>query len=456
MKLIKFLIEKKIRAYFRFTNWKILTGDFLLAFILFSYALGSGFLYNISNSATKNSFHFNSDLIFKAIPLALIIIPLIIKFFPSVALKKLIIAPQYPLSKIRKASIDLFALSLSRTIYASLFFCVFIFYFTAKTVPAYSVALLLLFWFSGFLIAENIINAVSWHKYLYLFMIVLLLIFCYLIDIGDQLTFTKILLLIGVNSALLILYYLFYQKRINVKQRIKKFEIQLNQNYSGLILKLLLRNKTFRLVTSMGVFFKLGFIIFLFYSSKNISSLDHLLIKVAPLILLISPVILFTYVFNNIWGYFHSLQLTHIIVNSSIKKEMKTFFSILLPVLVIDFIATFSVLNILGLYEWKILLFYLVCSIYCIPVGIISSYTKYFYITGPLNFSQIRGKTSLLYSLILILPIMGSGFIYSYDNYLFLTLSILLLIALICFLLAKKYYQPILIKKLRSNLIKSK
>jgi hypothetical protein len=456
MKLITCLIKKKFRNYFRATNWKILTGDFLLAFILFCYAYAGGILYDITNSGSKNLFHLTSGSIFKAISFALILIPLIIKFFPSVSLKKLIIAPQYPLSIVKKATIDLFALSLYKTVNASLFLSVIIFSFTAKSLPAYNTVLLFLLWGAGFLIAENIINAVSWQKYLYLFMVVLLLIFCYLISTRQQLIFVRIFLLIAVDIVLLILYYLFYQKQINVKQRIKKFEVHSNQNYSQLILKLLLRNKTFRIVITMGIVFKLGFIIFLFYSSKNISSLDQLFAKVAPVILLISPVILFTYVFNNIWGYFHSLQLNHIIVNNSIGKEMKTLFSIVLPVLIVDFIATFSVLYPLGLYEWKILLFYFACSIYCIPIGIISSYTKYFYIAGPLNFSQIRGHTSFLYSLILILPIISSGFVYRYNNYLYLVLSVLLVIGLFCLFLVKKYYQPILVKKLQSNLLNNK
>lgn len=158
MELIKFLITKKFHAYFSLRNWKRVLSDGALSLCLLLYAIGGAILYNYGLDMKKGVL-ISSVSILKGFELFLLIFPVFIKFFPSIALTRPIIGFQFPLKKNKIAVIDFIAIRFCKTVNLCLFFAIVVFGLFCKTLSTYAVLILFSYWLSGFLFAENIVLA---------------------------------------------------------------------------------------------------------------------------------------------------------------------------------------------------------------------------------------------------------------------------------------------------------
>lgn len=443
MNLILFLIKKKLKSYFRADNWKSMTGDALYAVILLFYALLAG----LACSEVKFD---KALLLVKSISYALIVVPVFYKFFPSFSLKKMAIAPQYPLNKARKASIDLLAFSLYKTIYLLLLLFVFVFYFSAKNLAGIEFAKLLLYWLAGMLFAENLINAISWRKYGQLILLLILAGLCYF---SNGLTAANILILIMINVVLIFFYYLFYQNKEIVRFKQRKKQTAIKRTYAGMIGKLLIHNKTVVIMLLMG----LGIIIFFFtmffekvkHTSANFN-LDIMLSKLPFLIIFLLPVVIFTYVFNNLWGLYANIGSNLLIIHPPFKKQKLLYLSLFFPAATLYLIVVVSILVVYKLFSWKIILYYIVFSLSATPIGIISSYLKYKKVEG-FRFGQMRTTTSTLFNLLIIFFAVLLGVFYTTKYWTFAIIGMIIISVIIeyYFVFKKEKY---LVRKLKSKI----
>ncbi len=446
MKLIYFFIHKKLKNYYSINNWKKIVADSLFGICLIAYAAGMATAYNFSLRSGK-IFNLPSFKILEIIKFSLFFIPIFLKFYPSVKLKQFIIKPQFPVNRLKIAVIDLVAVGFYKTINITLFLTVLTFSLVARS-DAHVAVILFLFLFAGILSSENIINAISWSKYAYLIIIVgALILISFSIRTNSDLESFKeyqLLFLLIMNIALLLFYFLFYDNKDEFRAMTKSlmFKGAISSKFS-LPVKILLRTKNFRTIIFFGILLKFTFIA-LFFFGRHIT-LDFVLNNVFFAPVFLSPIILFTYVFNNTWGYFYSLELNHLIINSSFVKQLHTFFSLLVPVLIVDISLTFCFLYYFHILEWKLILVYLIFSFYCAPLSIISSFAKYFYIFHIFDFTK-TGNTSPLFSVIMLLPAFICGLIYNNSLYFIIFVIVLTIIAIIFFIYLRRKQDQLLQK----------
>jgi|EndMetStandDraft_4_1072995.scaffolds.fasta_scaffold00306_5 hypothetical protein len=415
---------------------------FFFSAVLMVYAIGVSYLYDqyvtksLSSSATN---------VLTGIKIMLMVLPISLKFFPSFSLKKTIISLHYPVSAFKIAMIDFFAVCLIKASNWILFAFIIVLSLASKYIPSGDTVLLFYYWLIGFLLAENIINAVSWRKYLYLTLSVLLLAALIVFTrYQPRLHLTQTIICTALTICVLWLlacFFIFYKRDFEIEQAGGHLTLdkQPGNLSEFLSLKILWHNKRCRTALIIAFACKIGFLV-LFLSGTDHFTFNQILHKVPFVLLLEPPIIVFTYVFNNIWGYFIDVQLNNIIVNPSPKTQVKTYLNFLLPVLIIDFAIVIAIWGYYNVLDPKLIVIYGVFTAYCLPFGFLSSFRKYFLVDLSMNFSRFRGKTSQFYSFLMITPAFVVGFIYDMDVYLYLFLSVLLIASVITSLYIKSTF----------------
>jgi hypothetical protein len=423
MELLYFLIARKTRSYVSLQgNWKGLLGDVLLIFLFLFYGAMITVLYNFS--LTHETRHFKAGLLLTSLKFSVLSIPIVFKIFPSFTLKRTFIGVQYPVGKLKVAFLDLMAFTLWRTrVFAYLLFVTIFCIFAGGTGSDTMLSLFLLL-AAGILVAENIVHSISWHRYIYLAATVIPLVVLYLmISIGRSLpVITAAIIILNI-----LLYFSCYERNYTpassggITGSIQEYK---GPTHFYLYRKLLLGNSTFRTVLLTGLFFKLlilSTVVFL----RN-GSMEAIAQKVPFLLCLVMPILLFTYIYNNAWGYFHAVTLNNLITGVPAKRQLKIYLSLLLPALLIDFALTCICLGISGALDVKILLTYLVMVVFSVPVGIVSSFGRYMPVPVALSFNQFRGKTSKLYTFVLLIPAMATSLVYTATMQLYIALGLIL------------------------------
>ncbi len=442
MDILVFLLTKRLKSFYSVSNWKGISSVFFFSAILMIYAIGVAFLYD---HYTDKNLISSAQNVLTGIKIMLVVLPVSLKFFPSFALKKPIISPHYPVSNFKIALIDFLAISFIKASNWILFAFIIVLSLSAKHLQPADTNTMYYYWLTGFLLSENIINAVSWRKYLYLTLSVLALAAA-IVFIKYQpllpLSISGIYGILSVNVLwLLANYFIFYKSDFEFEQTggYSNLNEETGKLSKYLSLKLLWRNQRCRTALIIAFASKIGFLI-LFLSGTERYTFSQILHKVPFVLLLEPPIIVFTYVFNNIWGYFIDLQLNNIIINPSPKTQVKTYLNLVMPVLAIDFAIALAAWAYYGILDPKIIIIYIVFTAYCLPLGFLSSFRKYFLVDLSINFSRFRGKTSQFYSFLMIAPAIGLGFIYDADVYLYIYLGVLLAASVIISLYIKSTF----------------
>ena len=164
---------------------------------------------------------------------------------------------------------------------------------------------------------------------------------------------------------------------------------------SNLYLKLLINNPKARLILFFGIGFKSFLLVADFYTFR--SKGKHMFDGQLVYWIFASPLLLFTYVFNNVWGFWKEIWLNYELRTGSY-KEMTHFVSrlLVLPVLV-DALITLPLLLLTWDLSRFILLFYVVSLLFLIafsflwsllfPMSVITSF-------------QMRGNSSFVSSMV--------------------------------------------------------
>ncbi len=431
MELLLFLLKKRLQSFYSAGNWKGMLSVFLFSAVLIIYGVGAGYLYDMYNN---RHLPLSAAMTLNSIKTMLIVLPVILKFFPSVALKKNIISAHYPISRLKIASIDFFAVCLLKAINFTLPAFIITFSLVSKNIEGHTTILLFYYWLIGFLLAENLVNALTWRKYIYLaFVIALMAGILGLVKYPGLLyvySMPDFMVLTIVAMALIACFFAFYKKDFDVV-RVFKGAVDSSTNLSSyLSLKVLWRNQKCRTAVLIALASKVSFLI-LFLSGTERNTLSEVLHKVPFILMLLPPIIIFTYLLNNTWGYFIDVQLNSMIANPSFNRQVSQYMQLLLPLVITDAIVAAIVFGFFKVLTLKIAAIYIVFCVYCIPLGFLSSFRKYFVVDLSFNFSRFRGKTSQFYSFLMITPAFLSGFLYDLDLYLYLYLAALLIVAVV-------------------------
>jgi hypothetical protein len=197
--------------------------------------------------------------------------------------------------------------------------------------------------------------------------------------------------------SLLLPFYLFaigYLLELTILEN-RKSQMAGGTKSSNLYLKLLINNPKARLILLFGIGFKSFLLIadFYMFRSKGKHMFDGQLVYW----MFASPLLLFTYVFNNVWGFWKAIWFNYELRTGSY-KEMTHFVArlLVLPIL-IDVLITLPLLLLTWDQTRFILLFYVVSLLFLIafsflwsllfPMSVITSF-------------QMRGNSSFVSSMV--------------------------------------------------------
>ncbi len=438
MRLVCYLIGKRTKSYFSFAeNWKGMGADLLFAFLCFFYA--AGFIILNRHAGNYMGTGINMDSLLRGLMNSLFVMPVIFTVFPGFSLKKPLVGAQFPLSRIQVALTDLIAICLYKTRNAILILFVFIITGFKPQWPVEMAIVFILILVLGILTAENIRNAISWKQYFsFSFSVALacatgLLIHKYSGHIIVQVRLGISLLLVMILISTVI-YLLGYQTRLQTPSAGADRKVSksiASRSSFGLLFRMSVRNSSLTLVLLIA--FAVKAVIMLCFLFRGYDNLGMVIEKVPFIVCLFLPIILFTYIYNNAWGYFYSVALNNLIGPAQARIHINTYFKLILPALITDACITFFCLELAGLLDLKIVVVYFISVLFCIPVGIVSSFSRYMPVNAALDFTQFRGKTSRMYTVIILLPGMAIGLAYNHELILNIMLAVVFLISVILY-----------------------
>jgi len=416
--MIQLLITYKLKFFIQgFKNaWKAVFQVFLLLLAWF-YAFIFGWLFNLLSEG-KIDF-ISPEELFYYIIIGIAGLTVLRMFFPNYQAMKLLFPKYYPISKGKR-----YLASLINDFQSAYFFylSVFIVITTVYLDNAH-----VKFLTSSFL---ALLNAQLLRRYLQyqidftskryivsvmgLFVILSFFIafFLFKIDLSA--------LLILLTVALLLIGYFQESNIDSAKQR----EINSSSDKSNITVKLLFNNKKVRLVLLIALLFKAFFLVsdFLVFIKKG----AHLfsLNGISLYVLYISPLIMFTYVFNNIWGFWKNILLSIETRIGEYQPLMYLGLRLMVIPLLIDMAITVPFIILVGNNIELLLIFYATSMVYLVMLSFLWSLITSKKIKKTFQFNGTTSTLSALLSLIIILP-----FTTMKMNYWFYSFTALLIIA---------------------------
>ena len=148
-----------------------------------------------------------------------------------------------------------------------------------------------------------------------------------------------------------------------------------------------LNNPKSRSAFGLGILLKIGFL-----SCTGLPFMKSFPMSTFFEMSYVAPLILFTYVANNTWGFYPALW-----VNSTLGKRSNSYriyFQLLALPILLDLIATIGVMLYLGKVDAELLTFYALSTIALSINGLIFSLYKAFYVQSSFNFGQMKNNVN--------------------------------------------------------------
>ena len=208
--------------------------------------------------------------------------------------------------------------------------------------------------------------------------------------------------------------------------------------------KLLIGNKRARMLLIIGSVVKLAiFIVSLFFLIyKNTNLFDNQII----LWLFVTPTVLFTYVFNNIWGFWTGLWLNYELRSGKYSDMLKISLKIMAVPLIIDSLLSVPVVCYISGNTTFTLALYFTSTLFLIPL---SFFISLFPVLIKKTFTM-KGNTSQLGSFAAVAAVMILVTI-KFDEWLYLLVPIYLEVGIILYIVSSRLYSKkkyILVEKL--------
>ncbi len=422
--------QLRIKMYFSGSAWKTIVLDLFLT-LIFIYA---GFVVSILFNKSAVNQIISHDHLIKLICVSLLATPTVIKIIFADFNKKFKYSKHFPGSSKKISTLDLLVYGFLNIKNLSVLFFLLSFFISSSELFVYEYFYLILFSISGILMAENIVNAITFRNVKYFGLVTFALFLVIAILIRGNLDTLGLMAISALVAICCFFSYLFFYELPGVESKnISSF------NSYNIYLSLVMRKKTFKKSLFTFLIFKCMAVFFLIIYSFHLPSLDnteHTFLLIV-FYLAILPFGLFTYVFNNIWGYYKSLALNLVISNSSLKKYLHSFLELFLFPIIGDVIISSFLLIVAGYFSFHFLLYYSLFCLYAFPLGFLASLLKYKEINTGMSFTSTKAKASLLANFLTL-----SGLV----PLIFLTQNLLIGLSMVLILLIPSIVLYVLIK----------
>ena len=345
--------------------WKILT---LLLFIFTALIYGL-LLGQLSNKLEAGAINIiSSDSFFNYLLVSIAGLTIIRMFFPIYNPLKLLFPQYYPISKRKKYLASLIT-DFQKTyfLYISIFILSYIYY--DKQSGLYFLITSLIVLIDAHLIRrflQYLIDFKTKKGCIFFQALGFLVILSFFIAVF-QLNMNFLILLVLLMGGLILIGYFQESLIISISHR----EIISKSSKLSVTIKLLLNNKKARLPLIVGLIFKSAILLgdfFLFRTSGK-----HLLEGQIVFWLFASPLIFFTYVFNNIWVFWKNIWLNVELRSGQYKSLIWLGLRLMFVPLIIDTIVTIPIL-LFSYEDYRfILFFYFTSSAYLIMLSFLWS-----------------------------------------------------------------------------------
>ena len=356
--MIGYLLLYKTKFYFRELKnpWKILL-TLVLLFTAWLYGRTYG---EISNRLSSGELDFlTPEKLYKLTITAVALFTIIRLIFPGYNPMTRMFPKYYPLSKLER-----YLSSLINDFYKPFFLYMILFILSGSYyVQNFKLSFLLgalLAMISAHLVRRSIqymIDFTTKVSMRFIHVLALLAIAYYVFIFFSP----KSEFLIQFGSIIIILLVIGFMQESAIQIR-KETEVETESRLSNISLKLLWNNKKVRLPLLVAFAFKIVILLgnFFLFKIKGIQLFEKQII----LWLFASPLIIFTYVFHNVWGFWKDLWLTMELRIGTYKPMTRQIFQLISIPLAIDLLITVPILLIPGKDVGFILLFYFTTSVY--------------------------------------------------------------------------------------------
>lgn len=373
---------------------------YLISSIIYSYFI-SGL---IENDILKK---IGLDLNIKTVDLigmTILLIILLVYFLENKSTQVYIFKNNIPLSDFYKFNISYF-LQFIETIQISIFFFIFSIYFFVGSFDITHLYLLLSYQLFSNMITYyfSLLKLKKKNNFIYnVFILVMIISSLYMIYIYNNLL-SIILIVVYISLFNLHNKIKVINRTINVDTKLSKIDSVLLILRNSRILTSLVLAEGFKIVFILAVGFKETEI---FLPTKMFLSFMILMIS--------SPLLLFNYAYNNIWGYYRKLWYRITLVDSDGKLYTSTIIKLLLIPVFIDFIISLIFFIKIGDGITDNIIIYFTILITLTMLSLIWSQYFPFYISKPLsmqpNTSIISSGASIVIIIISSLPLYNNLF----------------------------------------------
>lgn len=162
------------------------------------------------------------------------------------------------------------------------------------------------------------------------------------------------------------------------------------KRFDILMINLYFRRKTTSVMLAVVPVIKVLLLVYLYFFYYRIDS-SMGITELIYTYMLMTPALIYTYVHNNLAGFFREVWLSHELCNGDPKKLAKTYTITLLPVLFYDFSISVIALYIIGLWSWKYLFFYFCIAFLLYYLGIYSTMNHPRFIDRFISLNRLAG-----------------------------------------------------------------
>jgi hypothetical protein len=391
-RLFYFFVAAHFRGYFSKANWKAWVFDLLFSVLFAIYGSAAGLLLN-----TRTRHGIQQTRFFWYVDLFVTLAPALFTLSFSGLIKKFRLSHHYPLDKFQVALLDFVVAGLLKSSNLLIFIGLIFFIAVGNAIPVACIAGIGFFFMAGIVFRENLINAMaagSIWAWVSVPLMAALLAFPYF-NAG----FTAgVLLGIGFVSMLIqmAVYFITYRQRVVDEAPTSVLSVK------DPFLKLVLQNRLYRKTLITGLVFKTGALIYMTMLFRYKLKVTDTTIPELSFVLnaIYLPVLIFTYGFNNAWGYFRSLGLSLAIAGAPARDYLRYLRYLLRGPVLLDFFLGTATLWVTGFLKYQQVLFYVVFYFYALQIAFFSSFYRYARVSEGLSFRRFKGNTPILFNLL--------------------------------------------------------
>ncbi len=368
----------------------------------------------------------------RTIGVAMLIAPLLYFFFPSYTNRIKIFLDFHPIKKRQKAFIELFFNFLVPQYIFSLIVLLIIVFM--MRFPLEDSLFLVVSFFLIFIIEQNIRVLVEnpMRKKLSilcfnLFLIAIYLVLLYRIE-NQFLSITACLVLILGGVFLHIK---------SVEAEVKEYFSTLGKpmQIKGRRLKVfyhiaLWRQKKFLINFFIGtLLIRVLFLPYYFEEVKSMGSKEYS--WAIAVYALLSSAYLFTYIFNNIWGFIDKVYFNIYYSKQKYTAAIRVYLILLVLLMVVDFLYCIIYLALAEKLTFHFIIYYLCSMLLSLVIGLYAAFLRPQTIKKSIAFHTLKGNTSTYCNLLLASLIMGYAFIFHDSTYFYLASASLVTVSII-------------------------